>query len=65
MNWMFTRGIAGSIIEIVTIDSGGYLSNFTYDIPDLLQNSYKIAIRLQSPATGYYAYNWFYNIDAP
>ena len=26
-----------------------------------LAGSYLIAIRLESPTTGYYAYNWFYN----
>jgi hypothetical protein len=65
MNWMFTRGIAGSIIETVTTDSTGTLSNFTYAIPDFLQNSYKISIRLQSLETRYFAYNWFYNNNAP
>ena len=65
MNWMYTQGIAGSIVETVTTDASGNLSDTTYLIPDFLQNSYKIAIRLESPATGYYAYNWFYNNDAP
>jgi hypothetical protein len=65
MNWMFTRGIAGAIVETVTTDGAGNLSDTTYPIPDFLKNSYKIAIRLQSDASGYYAYNWFYNNDAP
>lgn len=65
MNWMFTRGVAGAIVETVTTDGSGNLSDTKYLIPDFLQNSYKIAIRLQSNATGYYAYNWFYNNDAP
>ena len=65
MNWMYTRGVAGQIMETVTTDSSGNLSNTTYLIPDFLQGSYKIAIRLESSATGYYAYNWFYNNDAP
>lgn len=65
MNWMYTRGIAGQIIETVTTDANGKLSNTTYAIPDFLQGATKIAIRLESPSTGYYAYNWFYNNDAP
>lgn len=65
MNWMFTQGIAGQIIETVTTNANGKLSNTTYAIPDFLQSATKIAIRLESPSTGYYAYNWFYNNDAP
>jgi len=61
MNWMGTRGVAGAIVETVTTNSKGKLSNLTYEIPDFLQDAYQIAIRLESPNTGYYAYNWFYN----
>ena len=61
MNWMGTRGEAGAIVETVTTDADGVLSNLTYDIPDFLANSYQVAIRLESPTSGYYAYNWFYN----
>jgi hypothetical protein len=65
MNWMGTRGVAGAIVETVTTDASGNLSDTKYLIPDFLQGSYKIALRLESTATGYYAYNWFYNNDAP
>ena len=65
MNWMWTRGLAGAIVETVTTDASGNLSDTKYLIPDFLQGSYQIAIRLESPSTGYYAYNWFYNVDAP
>jgi hypothetical protein len=65
MNWMHTQGIAGSVVQTVTTDSDGELSDTTYDIPDFLKGSYQIAIRLESPDSGYYAYNWFYNNDAP
>jgi hypothetical protein len=65
MNWMWTRGIAGTIVQTVTTDADGNLSDVTFDIPDFLENTNKIAIRLQSPSTGYYAYNWFYNTDSP
>ncbi|MBE9523622.1 MAG: hypothetical protein IMY76_00890 [Chloroflexi bacterium] len=65
MNWMFTRGIAGTIVETVTTDAEGNLSDVEYDIPSYLYISNRIAIRLESPTTGYYAYDWFYNNDAP
>jgi hypothetical protein len=61
MNWMGTRGEAGAIVETVTTDADGKLSNTTYDIPDFLADAYQVAIRLESPTSGYYAYNWFYN----
>lgn len=65
MNWYSTRGVAGAIVETVTTDASGALSDTTYAIPDFLENSYKIAIRLESTTGGWYAYNWFYNNDAP
>jgi len=61
MNWMGTRGEAGAIVEKVTTDANGKLSNTTFEIPDFLANAYQVAIRLESPTSGYYAYNWFYN----
>ena len=61
MNWMGTQGVAGTVVETVTTDANGKLSNSTYAIPGFLSASYKIAIRLESPTTNYYAYNWFYN----
>lgn len=65
MNWMGTKGIAGAIVETVSTNASGDLSDTNYLIPDFLQGSYKIAIRLESSTTSYYAYNWFYNNDAP
>jgi len=60
MGPMGTRGING--IVVTTTDSGaGGAQQFTYTIPAALYNSYQISIRLQSPTSGYYAYNWFYN----
>jgi hypothetical protein len=46
-----------------TGDSGGSFSA-TYAIPSELAGKNRIAIRLDGP-TGLYAYNWFYNNDAP
>jgi hypothetical protein len=65
MNWMHTRGISGAIVDEAKTDANGYLKDVEYPIPAFLTGSYKIAIRLESPTSGYYAYNWFYNNDAP
>ncbi len=64
MNWIGTRGEAGAVMQTVTTDANGNLSDLTYEIPGFLQGQLQIAIRLESPTTGYYAYNWFYNNDA-
>ena len=65
MNLMFTQGIAGTIVETVTTDADGNLSDVEYNIPSLLYILNRIAIRLESPTSGFYAYDWFYNKDAP
>ena len=59
-----TLGIGGIVIETTDSGAGGVITQ-TYKIPTSLKGSYKIAIRLQSSNTGYYAYNWFYNNNAP
>ena len=60
MGPMGTRGINGYVVT--TTDSGaGGSQQLTYSIPPALYGSYQISIRMQSPSTGYYAYNWFYN----
>ncbi len=60
MGKMGTRGVNG--IKVTTIDSGqGGAFTATYQIPAELQGDARIAIRLESPTTGYFAYNWFYN----
>jgi hypothetical protein len=64
MGPMGTRGINGYVIG--TTDSGvGGSQQYSYAIPAALANSYQIAIRLQSPYSGYYAFNWFYNNTYP
>jgi hypothetical protein len=65
MNWMHTKGIAGSIVDEAKTDANGNLQDLEYPIPDFLKGSYRIAIRLESKKSPYYAYNWFYNNDAP
>jgi hypothetical protein len=63
MGPMGTQGIGG--IQVATIDSGsGGSKQYTFNIPSSLYGSYKISIRMQSPTSGYYAYNWFYNNNA-
>jgi hypothetical protein len=58
-----SKGIGGTIVASTDSGSGG-AQTITYDIPDSLAGAYQIAIRLQSPTSGYYAYNWFYNNTA-
>jgi hypothetical protein len=54
-----TLGIKGTVVA--TTDSGdGGSFEATYEIPEALQGSGRIAIRLHSPA-GYFSFNWFYN----
>ena len=60
---MGTAGING--IKVQKIDTGnGGTQTFTFPIPAELAGSYQIAIRLESPTSGYFAYNWFYNTTA-
>ena len=60
MNYMHTQGIGGIKVATQASGTGGTLT-FTYNIPASLKGQYQIAIRLQSPTSGYFAYNWFYN----
>jgi hypothetical protein len=60
MGPMGTQGIGGTVVDMVDSGSGG-TKTYTFDIPSGLYGSYKIAVRMQSPTSGYYAYNWFYN----
>lgn len=60
MGPMGTKGIGGIVVKKVETGSGG-AKEFTFDIPSALYGSYQISIRMQSPTSGYYAYNWFYN----
>lgn len=60
MNYMGTRGIGGTKVTSVDTDAGGTLT-MTFDIPDFLIGQQRIAIRLESPTSGYYSFNWFWN----
>jgi hypothetical protein len=59
-----TYAVGGVVVDTVTTDGGGSFTG-TFSIPAALAGSNRIAIRLQSSLTGYYAYNWFYNNSTP
>jgi hypothetical protein len=59
-----TRGIGGTNVGSTATGAGGSLSA-TYNIPASLAGKTRIAIRLQSPTSGYFAYNWFWNSTTP
>ncbi len=64
MGPMGTRGVNG--YSAGTFDSGeGGSQSLTFNIPAELAGSRRIAIRFQSPSSGYFAYNWFYNNTYP
>ncbi len=60
MGAMGTRGVNGIKVDQISSGSGGELT-LTFNIPASLQGSRQIAIRLESPGSGYYSFNWFYN----
>ena len=60
MGPMGTQGIDGIVVDTVDSGSGG-TKQYTFDIPASLYGSYQISIRMESPTSGYFAYNWFYN----
>jgi hypothetical protein len=53
-------------VKVDTVNSGtGGAQTYTFTIPDSLKGDSRIAIRLQSPTSGYFSYNWFYNSTYP
>jgi len=61
MGPMGTRGVHGYSVGTFTTGGGG-TRTLTFDIPNQLRNSTKIAIRIESvKGSGYFAYNWFWN----
>jgi len=60
MGPMGTRGVNGYVVGDIDSGAGGN-QQFTFDIPSQLYGLYQISIRLESPTSGYFAYNWFYN----
>jgi hypothetical protein len=61
---MHTQGIGGTQVDTFNSGAGGSFSK-TFTIPDYLKGQQQIAIRIYSPTTGYFAFNWFYNNTAP
>lgn len=61
---MGTRGVGGVEVDNFTTPSDAFAAVFF--IPEALHGRDRIAIRLQSDDTRpYYAFNWFYNRNAP
>jgi LysM repeat protein len=60
MGKMGTRGVNGTLAGTIESGKGGSFV-VTFQIPANLYGSRQIAIRLESPDSGYFAYNWFYN----
>ncbi len=58
-----TKGIGGVVVGTTNSGTGG-VQTFTYTIPSSLVGANQIAIRMQSPTSRYFAYNWFYNATA-
>lgn len=56
-----TQGINGIVVGTLNSGAGGQLTA-TFNIPQELAGSYRIAIRLQG--NPWFAYNWFYNNTA-
>lgn len=60
MGLMGTQGINGTYVGTISSGGGGTFQA-SFNIPNNLMGSYQIALRLESPTSGYYSYNWFYN----
>jgi hypothetical protein len=60
MNYIGTRGVGGILAATQASGTGGAFTA-TYNIPAALKGQQQIAIRLESPTSGFYAYNWFWN----
>jgi hypothetical protein len=56
-------GIGGVVVGFTDSGNGGSFTA-TYTMPSTLAGYERIAIRLQSPTSGYFAYNWFWNNPA-
>lgn len=64
MGVMGSKGVGGVKVATQNTDGTGTFTA-TYNIPVSLASNSMIAIRLQSPTSGYYSYNWFYNSNYP
>ena len=59
-----TLGIGGTVVATTNSGSGGSFSA-TYNIPDALKGSSRLAIRMDSTTGGFFAYDWFWNVTVP
>ena len=60
MGEMGTKGVGGYSAGSFKSGNGGS-KKFTFDIPSQLEGENRIAIRIQSSKSGFFAYNWFFN----
>jgi hypothetical protein len=58
-----TQAVGGTLVTTTTSDGGGSFIS-TYEIPPALRGVHQIAMRMESPS-GYFAYNYFFNISTP
>jgi LysM repeat protein len=64
MNFIGTRGIGGQVVG--SFNSGtGAAQSLSFPVPAFLAGQRQIAVRTDSPATGFFAYNWFWNNTTP
>lgn len=64
MNTYGTKGVGG--VKVTTVETGtGGSKSFSFTVPDSLKGLDRIAIRLVSPISGYFSYNWFWNNTYP
>lgn len=63
MNISGTYGIGGTFVGTIESDAQGSATIVTFPIPEWLYGNTVIAIRLESPSSGYYAFDFFYNQD--
>ncbi|MCH7480983.1 MAG: hypothetical protein IIC79_06290 [Chloroflexi bacterium] len=59
-----TLGIGGIMVDTLDAGAGGTMS-VTFSIPPEMYGVDRLAIRLESSISGYFAYNWFWNQDYP
>lgn len=64
INFFGTRGVNGVKVSSFETGSGGK-QQVTCTIPAAFKGQTQLAVRIQSPTSGYFAYNWFYNQTAP
>jgi len=64
MGKLGTKGVGGVYVATINSGTGGVFSK-TFNIPASLAGEDRIAIRLESAGSSFYAYNWFNNNSTP